>query len=170
MDTYAVEYKGNKAFTPVSLKEVHDCGIVLSLTFGVVQDVQLPPALEYAQLDRKCLKALKVLGSGQFGKVYLADQTIGGEAEVVQRAVKLLRGGASEENKALFLREMNVTAQLRHANIVCMVGIAVIRRPWLAVLEFMQYGDLRAAMKVCATARTLLAHSTHRPLRRRTSE
>jgi hypothetical protein len=37
---------------------------------------------------------------------------------------------------------------LDHDNLVSMVGVAVQQAPWLVVLEFMQFGDLRAVLQV----------------------
>ena len=34
----------------------------------------------------------------------------------------------------------------KHVNVVRMVGVAVQQAPWLVVLEFMRYGDLRAVV------------------------
>lgn len=51
----------------------------------------VPYELEGKLLNRKNLTALKVLGSGQFGQVYLADQALDGDdtGHVKQRAVKV---------------------------------------------------------------------------------
>ena len=38
--------------------------------------------------------------------------------------------------------------QLQHPNVVRMIGVAIQQKPWLCVLEFMYYGDLRAAVLV----------------------
>jgi hypothetical protein len=68
--------------------------------------------------------------------VYLALQS--GQQE---RAVKMLRGGASLEDKAEFLRESEIMLAIgQHENIIGFVGVSVLQRPWLVVLEFCQYG------------------------------
>lgn len=41
-------------------------------------------------------------------------------------------------------------------NLVNIVGVAMKRRPWLAVLEFMQYGDLGAALQTTKERRFML--------------
>lgn len=64
----------------------------------------VPPALENYQIDRETLTGVKVLGAGQFGRVYLAVQSFGtDESQDVQRAVKLLRDGASASDKVTFV-------------------------------------------------------------------
>ena len=40
--------------------------------------------------------------------------------------------------------------QMQHPNVVRMIGVAIQQKPWLCVLEFMFYGDLRAAVLVCS--------------------
>lgn len=37
---------------------------------------------------------------------------------------------------------------LQHPNIVKIIGAAMVYRPWLVVLEMMQYGDLKKVMLV----------------------
>ena len=32
---------------------------------------------------------------------------------------------------------------LKHANVCSILGVCMQQRPWLAVLEYVQYGDLR---------------------------
>eukprot|EP00041_Stephanoeca_diplocostata_P030812 m.941208 g.941208 ORF g.941208 m.941208 type:complete len:683 (+) comp23832_c0_seq7:176-2224(+) len=110
----------------------------------------VPPALEGLQIDRNHLTGVKVLGAGQFGRVYLAVQSYGeDEAKDVQRAVKLLREGASASDKEEFTREAEIMTLLDHENIVKIVGAAMVYRPWLVVLEMMQYGDLKKVMLAC---------------------
>jgi hypothetical protein len=56
-----------------------------------------------------------------------------------QRAVKMLRGGASAQNKESFpAREASIQSTLEHENVVALVGVAVLQTPWLVVLEYMQ--------------------------------
>ena len=58
-----------------------------------------------------------------------------------QRAVKILRSGASEGDRAEFLREAETMQAIgTHRNIVGFFGVCVAQRPWLVVLEFCQYG------------------------------
>ena len=43
-----------------------------------------------------------------------------------------------------------------HENLVKFVGVAVQQAPWLAVIEFCQYGDLRAVVKACKEKKVTL--------------
>ncbi len=36
-----------------------------------------------------------------------------------------------------------------HPNLVRLIGVGIQRRPWLAVLEFMRFGDLAAVFRSC---------------------
>ena len=59
---------------------------------------------------------------------------------------------------------------LKHANVCSILGVCMQQRPWLAVLEYVQYGDLRevgfARLFVCSLylgrfmARVLCCQST----------
>jgi hypothetical protein len=112
----------------------------------------VPLALEKIQMEREELTAVEVLGAGQFGRVYLAVQSFDDDATAdVQRAVKLLRDGASVNDKEEFTREAEIMTFLNHRNIVQIVGTSMAYRPWLVVLEMMQYGDLK---KVLQTAQS----------------
>lgn len=107
--------------------------------------LQFPGCLSEKMINRALLKAVKVVGSGQFGKVYLATMkhSLADGAQVDNCAVKLLRGGANTSTKAEFLREAAIMAELAHPNLCSMLGVSIQHRPWLVVLEFIQYGDLR---------------------------
>ncbi|EGD76512.1 TK/HMTK protein kinase [Salpingoeca rosetta] len=96
-------------------------------------------------ISRRDIKAIKVLGAGQFGTVWLALQRIRKGTKVSQkhRAVKLLRPGASELDQEDFLAEAITMSKLDHPNLVSLVGVSVNHMPWLVVLEFMRYGDVK---------------------------
>ena len=112
--------------------------------------LQFPGCLSEKMINRALLKAVKVVGSGQFGKVYLATMkhSLAEGAQVDNCAVKLLRGGANTSTKAEFLREAAIMAELAHPNLCSMLGVSIQHRPWLVVLEFIQYGDLREIFHV----------------------
>eukprot|EP00730_Choanoeca_flexa_P003250 TRINITY_DN11342_c1_g2_i10.p1 TRINITY_DN11342_c1_g2~~TRINITY_DN11342_c1_g2_i10.p1 ORF type:complete len:1254 (+),score=295.90 TRINITY_DN11342_c1_g2_i10:97-3858(+) len=106
------------------------------------------------QIHRGDLKAHKQIGAGQFGDVWLADQKVppgrgdmGGNT--IKRAVKLLRNAATPAHKEEFLREAEVMLDLTHENLVQIIGVALQQKPWLCVLEFMNYGDLRSVLLAC---------------------
>lgn len=97
-------------------------------------------------IERSTIVATKVVGSGQFGKVYLAKQKLP-TGKWVARAVKVVVGDANPENDAMFVRETATLAPLDHPNINKLVGVCFSERPWLAVLELAEYGDLRKCLQ-----------------------
>eukprot|EP00039_Didymoeca_costata_P028262 m.20511 g.20511 ORF g.20511 m.20511 type:complete len:651 (-) comp6865_c0_seq1:143-2095(-) len=104
------------------------------------------------QIHRSHLLAEKLLGAGQFGEVYLAYQSDPRVKPVqkFKRAVKMLKGEADAKAKEEFMHECNVMLELgSHPNVVRMVGVAVQQIPWLCVLEFQPYGDLRGVLMAC---------------------
>ena len=62
-------------------------------------DQSIPGVLGSKQIRREWLQPLKVLGSGAFGKVWLANFARTSREEATQVAVKILRGGASTQSK-----------------------------------------------------------------------
>eukprot|EP00041_Stephanoeca_diplocostata_P037103 m.1386923 g.1386923 ORF g.1386923 m.1386923 type:complete len:1517 (+) comp24978_c1_seq6:332-4882(+) len=104
------------------------------------------------QIHRADLKAIKVVGEGQYGQVYLAKQTIPsatGPSRVITRAVKTLRNGVTPEGKAEFVHEAEMMLDLVHPNVVRLIGVALQQRPWLSVLEFCVHGDLQDILRKC---------------------
>ncbi len=96
-------------------------------------------------MKRTDLTAIKAIGSGQFGKVYLATGRDGD-----QHAVKMLRDAASVEDRRDFLREAETMHDLGlHPNLVQLLGVCIAQRPWMVVLEFCTYGDLSDVLKAC---------------------
>jgi len=114
------------------------------LPMGKIRETVTGPLAE-VEIPRKELIAVKAIGAGQFGKVFLATSS---SDPTVQRAVKMLRSGASNGDRTEFLREAETMLNLgTHANIVSFQGAAVKQRPWLVVLEYCQYGDLSDVLK-----------------------
>eukprot|EP00056_Hartaetosiga_gracilis_P005696 m.87808 g.87808 ORF g.87808 m.87808 type:complete len:1114 (+) comp12250_c0_seq2:47-3388(+) len=106
------------------------------------------------QIHRSDLKAITHIGAGQFGDVYLAKQVVKkGEGEdggnTIRRAVKMLRGAATDSDKQEFMHEVNVMCELPSENLVGFVGVALQQKPWLCVLEYLKYGDLKSVLVAC---------------------
>ena len=140
------------------------------------------------QIHRGDLKALEVIGAGQFGAVYLAtqnmrrcpgcgkDYAIDGHLKRclekctpsiaydaskivkhdVTRAVKMLKGVANAAAKKEFFDEANVMLMFDHPNVTNIMGVAVQQAPWLYVLEYCMYGDVRGVLKGCLQKRIVL--------------
>jgi len=117
----------------------------------------VPSSLFAVQIHRADVEAKKVIGMGQFGEVYLSHQTCPEEkrnpdlpGNRMEVATKILRKSASPSDRLEFLREAEVMIQLKHKNLVQLIGVAVQQRPWLSVIEFVKYGDLLSVAKTCS--------------------
>ena len=71
--------------------------------------------------------------------------------------MKLLKGAASKNMKADFVREALLSFALgNHPNSVQILSCAVQQAPWLVVLELLQYGDLRGLLLAAASKGVVL--------------
>lgn len=96
--------------------------------------------LRIPQFTLSQIRFLEELGEGAFGKVYKGALNRGGETLYV--AVKALKENASAKTQADFRREIDLISELRHDNIVCIVGVALREEPLCMLFEFMARGDL----------------------------
>ena len=87
------------------------------------------------------MKALKAIGAGQFGEVYLARMQF--TDGVMDVAVKMLREGSNSDDLNIFLLENKVMCGLNHDNLVKLLGVSCTNLPMLCIIECMKYGDLR---------------------------
>jgi len=84
----------------------------------------------------------------QFGVVFLVEQTQA-KGDIVLRAVKSLRPGASNPEHYDFLQEAEALQSLDHPNIVRLHGVCMADKPWLIVEDFVRYGDLDNVLRTC---------------------
>ena len=113
----------------------------------------IPPELLPFIVNRRLLEPVKDIGQGQFGSVWLANkmETVSSEdAAYVPVAVKQLRDGSNNTNRVLFLKEALAMAELQHVHLASLQGICMQHNPWLVILEFCQYGDLKDVLQACA--------------------
>jgi len=112
---------------------------------GEGQRIAAPGNLFRRQIRRANLTATKVIGAGQFGQVYLADMR---EKDGLKPcAVKTLKDVKSEADRKEFVHEAEVMLETNHPNLLGLTGVAVQQRPWLMVLDIMEYGDLQGVLK-----------------------
>ena len=64
----------------------------------------------------------------------------------LRRAVKVIADGDASQD-AMFLAEAAIQAPLDHPNVLRLVGVSMDQRPWLAVLELAEFGDVRSFLK-----------------------
>lgn len=98
-------------------------------------------ALRVTQYTLGDVKFVEELGEGAFGKVYKGELTqTNGEKIFV--AVKALKENASAKTQADFKREIELISDLKHANIVCILGVVLKEEPLCMLFEYMTQGDL----------------------------
>lgn len=95
------------------------------------------------QFSRHDLQTMMLLGRGEFGDVFLAKtrSTKEGEADAVVM-VKALQS-REERAHADFKREMDTFHRLNHEGIVRLVGVSRDTEPFLAIMEYTDWGDLK---------------------------
>ena len=90
---------------------------------------------ETLEVDRNSIRFDKKLGEGKFGEVWQAAWN--GPTKV---AVKKLNPGTISANE--FCKEISLTEQLRHPNLVQLYGVCTKEEPIYIITEFMKHGSL----------------------------
>ena len=79
---------------------------------------------KYQEIQLSSVAMASQLGAGEFGEVYRAElQTPYGALDV---AVKLVKMGASQEERVKLLQEAAILGQFRHKHIVRLVGVITL--------------------------------------------
>ncbi|XP_062503039.1 ephrin type-A receptor 4a-like isoform X2 [Corticium candelabrum] len=94
----------------------------------------------FRMIQRCDIVIQETLGSGEFGTV--AKGTWMGSEGGVAVAVKMLNS-SSNEDRVRFLQEGAIMGQFKHKNIVALRGLVLDGEPLMAVIEFMENGDLK---------------------------
>ncbi|KAK3599901.1 hypothetical protein CHS0354_022480 [Potamilus streckersoni] len=99
------------------------------------------------------IRFLQELGEGAFGKVYKGE-VIGlfGDNVVSKVAIKTLKENAAPKVQNDFRREVDLMSEMRHPNIVCLLGVSMKQEPMCMLFEYMSCGDLHEY---------LITHSPH---------
>ena len=100
-----------------------------------LQQVQVSSRLKEYPINS--LKFIEELGEGAFGKVF-KGQFMG--THLV--AIKTLKAGATQKVKNDFRREAELMTDLKHPNIVCLIGVSFQEDPHCMIFEHMFHGDL----------------------------
>lgn len=89
------------------------------------------------------VKFLQELGEGAFGKVYKGEVNTGNPNEPpFLVAIKTLKENATPKTQGDFRREVELMTDLRHCNIVCLLGVILKGEPLCMLFEYMTQGDL----------------------------
>ena len=113
------------------------------------------------EYDRNKIQYIEDIGSGAFGYVFRAKapgllrggplremQFQGASAEASQSgagieiAVKMLKDDATEEQMADFVNEAKLMSLFNHPNIIKLLGVCSVGKPFCLILEFMKNRDL----------------------------
>lgn len=100
----------------------------------------------------KDVSFVEELGEGAFGKVYKGELTVPSTGEKKYVAVKALKENASAKTQKDFKREIDLISDLKHENIVCILGVVLKEEPLCMLFEYMTQGDLHEF---------LITHSPH---------
>lgn len=97
--------------------------------------------MKICQYSLKDVRFLEELGEGAFGKVYKGNLTQKNGDQVFV-AVKALKENASPKTQTDFRREIELISDLKHQNIVCILGVVLKEEPLCMLFEYMSHGDL----------------------------
>uniref|UniRef100_A0A673VJC9 receptor protein-tyrosine kinase n=1 Tax=Salmo trutta TaxID=8032 RepID=A0A673VJC9_SALTR len=99
------------------------------------------------EIDPSHLKIEEVIGAAQFGEVSRGRYRPLGRREVLV-AVKMLRWGVTDREKAVFMTEAGVLGQFDHPNVLKLEGVVTHNPPERIITEFMENGPLDAFLRV----------------------
>ncbi|XP_059082576.1 tyrosine-protein kinase transmembrane receptor Ror-like [Tigriopus californicus] len=88
------------------------------------------------------VRFMQELGEGAFGKVYQGELHGVATSGPQLVAIKTLKPGANQKTRSDFQREAELMAELRHPNIVCLLGVSFQEDPQCMLFEHMAHGDL----------------------------
>lgn len=71
------------------------------------------------------------------GKVYKGEVHVSKTEPVLQVAIKTLKENATLKTQQDFRREVELMSELRHPNIVCLLGIVKRQQPYAMLFEYM---------------------------------
>uniref|UniRef100_A0A8C9QYF3 receptor protein-tyrosine kinase n=1 Tax=Scleropages formosus TaxID=113540 RepID=A0A8C9QYF3_SCLFO len=98
------------------------------------------------EIDPAHLKIEEVIGAAQFGEVSRGRYRPLGRREV-QVAVKTLRWGVTDRERAVFLSEAGVLGQFDHPNVLKLEGVITRSPPERIITEYMENGPLDAFLR-----------------------
>lgn len=73
--------------------------------------------------------------------------------EILYVAVKTLKENASPKTQSDFKREVDLMTDLRHPNIICLLGVILNGEPMCMLFEYMTQGDLHEFL-ICHSPRS----------------
>lgn len=71
------------------------------------------------------------------GKVYKGEVHVSKTEPVLQVAIKTLKENATLKTQQDFRKEVELMSELRHPNIVCLLGVVMRQQPYAMLFEYM---------------------------------
>lgn len=99
------------------------------------------------------IRFMQDLGEGAFGKVYKGEVCGNPDEAKLMVAIKTLKENASAKTQGDFRREVELMSDLRHPNIVCLLGVVLKGEPMCMLFEYMTQGDLHEFL-ICHSPRS----------------
>ncbi|XP_069689840.1 proto-oncogene tyrosine-protein kinase ROS isoform X2 [Periplaneta americana] len=135
-----------------TLRELPRRGNFVHNTNALYTTADIPTDEEIALLPhirRDQITLTKFLGSGAFGEVFEGNarnlaNSGGAETKV---AIKTLRKGATEQEKAEFLKEAQLMSNFKHEHILQLLGVCLDNDPNFIIMELMENGDLLSYLR-----------------------
>ncbi|XP_055602255.1 proto-oncogene tyrosine-protein kinase ROS isoform X2 [Uranotaenia lowii] len=123
---------------------IHSNNILYSAGPLTDSEIALLPQIRREQIS---MTSSPFLGSGAFGEVYEGIvKGVGGETET-RVAIKTLRKGATEQEKAEFLQEAHLMSNFKHKHILKLIGVCLDLDSLYIIMELMQGGDLLSYLR-----------------------
>ncbi|XP_046986353.1 tyrosine-protein kinase transmembrane receptor Ror-like [Schistocerca americana] len=142
----------NKNNCNTSYNQMMEMNLLLPATREVEETVSA--GLRAREYELKDVKFLQELGEGAFGKVYKGEVTTGDTGDTpLLVAIKTLKENATPKTQADFRREVELMTDLRHSNIVCLLGVVMRGEPLCMLFEYMTQGDLHEFL-ICHSPRS----------------
>ncbi|XP_046446105.1 inactive tyrosine-protein kinase transmembrane receptor ROR1-like isoform X5 [Daphnia pulex] len=124
---------------------------------STLQGQSTPSRIHVPEISLHAVRFQHDLGEGAFGKVYkgelmhseagsshrgYANDHLISPGGVMPIAIKTLKANASVKTQQDFRREVELMSELRHPNIVCLLGVVTRDQPQCMLFEYMAQGDL----------------------------
>ena len=120
----------------------------------ILNEASPQPKREPLSVTNDNIHGVKILGTGFFGKVVLADtvglslkdlglsETDDNKSTSIQVAVKKLKANASKTTQEAFEKEYKFMSRLDHPNVIRMLGLCNTGPTQFIMMEYMERGDL----------------------------
>ena len=129
----------------------------------ILNEASPQPKREPIAVTNDNIRGIKILGTGFFGKVVLADtvglslkdlglnETDDDKSISIQVAVKKLKANASKTTQEAFEKEYKFMSRLDHPNVIRMLGLCNTGPTQFIMMEYMERGDLNNYLRMFET-------------------